>query len=115
MESTETHLDMESLLELKEVMEDDFPLLINTYLYDAEKRMLGLHEAAGNNDAEGVRCAAHSFKGSSSNIGAILLVNLLQSAEDCGLNQEMDSISSLVIRIDAEYAEVKQLLHQQIN
>ena len=63
----DTHLDRDVLSALQEVMEDGYPELLDTFLADAEERLSLLREA---DDADQVGAAAHSLKGSSSNMGA---------------------------------------------
>ena len=65
-------LDEEALAELQDVMEDEFGVLIETYLADSRTRISGLKEAADTGDAERLRKAAHSLKGSCINIGTLI-------------------------------------------
>lgn len=67
-------INHEALLELKEVMEDDFALLIETFLADAPERIDELKkiESDGGTPAD-MEKPAHTLKGSSSNIGAMKL------------------------------------------
>ena len=68
------HLDVEALAELQDVMEDEFDVLIQTYLADSRSRIDGLKEALATADPEHFAKTAHSFKGSCINIGAPRLV-----------------------------------------
>jgi HPt (histidine-containing phosphotransfer) domain-containing protein len=83
------HIDNEQLAELKDVLEDEFGVLISTYLTDAKLRLqliraMVLH----NQDYEAVRLAAHSLKGASANLGALLLAELCEKLEhDCKVGQ----------------------------
>ncbi len=109
------HVDLDSLAELKEIMDDDFQMLIETYLVDADERVVNIRSAADAEDAVALRQSAHSFKGSSSNIGAELLAQLLGTAESMGNNNEMGNASTIASDIEAEYIVVKDLLSQQIH
>ena len=44
------HLDVEALAELQDVMEDEFDVLIQTYLADSRSRIDGLREALATAD-----------------------------------------------------------------
>ncbi|MDH5545800.1 MAG: Hpt domain-containing protein [Gammaproteobacteria bacterium] len=66
-------LDLQALEELREVMEDDFSLLIQTFLNDAPVRIDELKSALSAGDVLGLEKPAHTLKGSSSNIGATAL------------------------------------------
>lgn len=62
----DVNIDHKVLSDLREVMEDGYPQLLETFLEDSERRLSQLHEAK---DAAELGLAAHSFKGSSSNMG----------------------------------------------
>jgi len=109
------HVDMTSLAELKEIMEDDFVMLIETYLGDADARMASIRDAVVGGDAEKFRQSTHSFKGSCSNIGAKILTEILADAEAMGNNNEMAKAQKMVVEIEQEYVLVKDILSQQIN
>lgn len=65
---TDMHIDHKVLSDLREVMEDGYLQLVQTFLDDSERRLGQLHAAKS---AEELGAAAHSFKGSSSNMGLL--------------------------------------------
>ena len=78
------HLNLEQLAELKEVLEDEFGVLISTYLTDAKFRLQLIQNGINSQDYEAVRLAAHSLKGASANLGAVILAQLCEKLEhDC--------------------------------
>ena len=87
------HLDMEQLNELKEVLEDEFQVLINTYLIDAQLRLKLIEEGLDIKNYEQVRLAAHSLKGASANIGALILAQLCEQLEhDCKQKSDIQGV-----------------------
>ena len=80
---SDIHLDDAVLAALQDVMEDEYPILLDTFVADSEERLRLLHQARAEGDAQGLRLAAHSFKGSCSNMGAVLLAGLCKELEDC--------------------------------
>lgn len=99
------HIDHQVLKGLREVMEDEYLTLVETFLTDSERRVEQL--LAAKNAAE-LRMAAHSFKGSSSNMGAMVLASLCQQLEECARRPPLYGIEDLISRIDREYQEVKR-------
>jgi histidine phosphotransfer protein HptB len=99
------HIDHKVLSDLQEVMEDGYLQLLETFLEDSERRLSQLHEAK---DADELGMAAHSFKGSSSNMGAMGLAALCQQLEDRVRQQPLYGIEDLINRIDQEYLEVQR-------
>ena len=78
------HLNLEQLSELKEVLEDEFSVLITTYLEDAQLRQQMITAAISAKDYDAARLAAHSLKGASANLGALMLAEICEHLEhDC--------------------------------
>jgi len=104
------HLDYDTLNTLKQVMEDDFELLIDTFVLDSNDRIQTLHRVIKDNQADLIRRAAHSFKGSSSNIGAPRLASLCSALEKKVLTNNFDGLLDDLRAIEREFAQVEILL-----
>ncbi len=101
------HLNLEQLAELKEVLEDEFSVLIKTYLQDAELRQSLIQAAVETHDYEAARLAAHSLKGASANLGALMLAEICEHLEhDCRAGQYKDC-AILNQKIHDEFAIVR--------
>lgn len=113
-----THVDHDVLASLQEIMEDNYPVLLDTFLVDSAERLVQLQKAAAdseaNADRERVSQAAHSFKGSSSNMGAARLADLCSQLEQCA-NKAPGScaIHPLIHKIVAEFELVKPIYEQE--
>lgn len=103
------HLDAQALLRLQQVMEGEYPVLLDTFLADSDERLRLLQVACQGGEAERLRRVAHSFKGSCSNMGAVLLAGLCRDLEDCAGREEMTKIPELIERIERELAIVRIL------
>ena len=106
----EIHLDPEVLSGLQDVMESECPKLLDTFLDDSQKRVEALRKAG--DDAKALGRIAHSFKGSSGNLGAVRLAQLCQrlEAESVG---PASNLGALVDQIDHEFALVKPLYESE--
>jgi len=102
----DTHLDRDVLSALQEVMGDEYSTLLDTFLDDAEERLRILRKAE---DAAQLMNAAHSFKGSSSNMGAIRLAELCHELEQRAKQKNLSGIEKLIREIDGEFAIVRPL------
>ncbi|MHC6226633.1 Hpt domain-containing protein [Pseudomonas sp. X10] len=107
---SDNHIDHKVLSDLQEVMEDGYLQLLETFLEDSEKRLSQLHEAK---DAGELGLAAHSFKGSSSNMGAVGLAELCRQLEERVRQQPLYGIEDLINRIDQEYVEVQRFYRDE--
>ena len=105
-----TNLDTSAIETLKEVMEDEFNLLLDTFFEDSVQRIRDLRTDLDNADAEAFRRTAHSLKGSASNLGAIGLAGLCLKAEEMGLCGKLDGANALIEQIDTEYQLVSETL-----
>ncbi len=108
------HIDQQALATLKDVMEDDFTLLVHTFLQDSESRLKILNDLVAIPEADSLRRTAHSFKGSCSNVGAPLLASYCAELEKKGLNQDFTNLQSHLDKISKEYEQVKNLLLAQL-
>lgn len=106
----EVHLDHKVLSALQEVMEDEYPLLLDTFLSDSQERLRLLHNT---HDADQLIATAHSFKGSSSNMGAIRLAELCHQLEQRAQESSRTGIEKLVAEIDGEFAIVSPLYREE--
>lgn len=107
----DTHIDHKVVSDLQEVMEDGYLHLLETFLDDSQRRLSQLHEAR--NAAE-LGLAAHSFKGSCANMGAVALAQLCQQLEErVRLAPPLYGIEDLINRIDQEYLEVQRFYYSE--
>lgn len=103
-------IDKATIGELKQVMGDEFPLLIDTFNSDSAVRLQAIREGIAAADPEAVRLAAHSFKGSAGNLGAAGLTDLCQQLETQSMTGQLTGGNQLLTQIELEYEQVKSAL-----
>jgi len=103
-------MDPDVLSGLQEVMEGEYPKLLDTFLDDSQKRVEALRRAR--DDAKALGRIAHSFKGSSGNLGAVRLAQLCQLLEAESVEAASD-LGGLVDQIDREFALVRPLYEHE--
>jgi len=106
------HIDTETVEELRELMEEDFDILIQTYLRDSSVRMEELKALLDGDDSDKARNVAHILKGSSSNIGAPDISAIAAKMEDSAKNGDMDTFKSLYPEAEAQYQEVVKAFNE---
>jgi HPt (histidine-containing phosphotransfer) domain-containing protein len=104
------HLDLDALHTLKQVMEDDFSLLVDTFIQDSSSRIATLRQLVQGNDADLIRRTAHSFNGSSSNLGALQLSALCSAIEKKALAGNFNGLAADLAELENEFAKVEQSL-----
>lgn len=103
-------LDMAQISELKDIMEDAFEDLVNTYLQDSESKLQALQAALESGDAVKVGELGHSLKGSSLNICAEPLSQFFKQIEDNGKQGNLEPIGELLSQANTEFQAVKNQL-----
>ena len=92
-------LDQSLVDELRDVMGGDFSMLVDSFERDGRQRLEALRSAVDDGDAENLRAISHSFKGSSSNVGAVAVAETCKvmesAARDGDLGQAGDLLSTL--------------------
>ncbi|WP_108124463.1 Hpt domain-containing protein [Saccharospirillum mangrovi] len=113
-ERPEQHLDEATLADLRILLEAEFNDLIEAFLSDGQQRHADLQEQAQQNpiDADRIRRTAHSFKGSSLNVGATALAALCRQLEDSASAGDLTGAQTLVAEIGTELAELDRLLRE---
>jgi len=107
---TDPHVDRDILDTLREVMEDGYRELLETFLADSESR---LHELQDSTSAKALSDVAHSFKGSASNMGAIRLAALCQDLESNAKEKSPEALAQLVADIHSEFADVRPVYENE--
>ena len=102
-----SHLNNELLNELRELMEDDFSVLLETYLAESQRQFTGARGALESDDLEALKRFAHSLKGSSSNIGAEVLAVLCGKLESGAKHDERDVLPQLLTEVAGELSAVR--------
>ena len=108
------HLDQIILEDLRDVMEDEYATLIETYVNDSIARLQSIKGAVESGVADKIRETAHTLKGSSSNIGAVHLSELCKKLEDMGRNDQTEGAEVLYDAIVAERLLVEKLLNESL-
>lgn len=99
-------LNYEVLNVLQDIMEDNLPLLIKTYMKDSSNRLQAMQAALESKDYESLRLSAHTLKGSSSNLGAEKLKEMCQMLEHAAKTGKLDGAPAALIEIKNEYHQV---------
>lgn len=100
-------LDHNVLDELRMLMEEDFGVLLETYLEDSAKQLQQVTDAWEDGDLEAVRRSAHSLKGASSNVGAVALATLCAHLEQLARQGVTDGVPEALDRVRSELREVR--------
>ena len=97
----ESLIDLETFNNLKELMEDEFSSLIESYLEDAPKLMEDILSSSREADVKVLVRAAHTLKSSSNNLGATALANVSQEIEELGKENKLADATALIPALES--------------
>lgn len=103
-------LDPNAITELRDLMGDEFVVLIDAFQSDSRGQVDAIAEAAARHDAETVRRQAHGLKGACINLGAGDLAELCGRIEDVGRAGDCAMARDLLSPLQSEFAAVSAAL-----
>jgi|GEM_PF-5051852 len=102
----EASLNAEMLNELRELLAENFNELINRYIADSQSRFNTLQTAISELNFKVIYYEAHGIKGSSRNMGANILAEIMARLEALGQGQTAQGLAEVFADAQAEYARV---------
>ena len=103
-------IDQQVLAALKELMEEEFPVLINSYIEDAPKLLADILSSSKEADREILVRAAHTLKSSSNNLGAIKLAMIAETIEKQSQDNKLSVAATLIPSLQAALDETIEAL-----
>jgi len=111
-------IDPESIANLRALSPDDGDVflkeVLGIFLDDTPIRIAELHSSHAAGDAATFTRAAHSIKGSSSNVGASELRAVAEQLEHQSRVQGLTQVAPLVVELEAAFARVQVELQKII-
>jgi HPt (histidine-containing phosphotransfer) domain-containing protein len=107
-------LDHDVLLELREIMQDDYLNLLKTYLGNAPDLVEQVRKAIDAGDVDALLNPVHSLKSSSANVGAMALSALAKDGERLAREGDMDGAARALADIEAAFASAQHALREHI-
>ncbi len=112
MNAVQPSLDVDALKELQVVMGEDFPLLVDAFFDDSGNLLIAIQKAIDEDNAESLRRAVHSLKGSAGNMAARVLAVLCQDLEGLAFSGITVGSGKLMTYIVEEHEQVKAALEK---
>ena len=94
-------------------MEEDIGMLYETYIADSQEKIVELAEVFKSDDYEVIRRLAHSIKGSSKNVGADGVADLLETIESDAKAESLSDRNERISEINRVFDLTKQEISQR--
>ena len=99
-------LDKNLIAELKDVMEADFVMLLDSYITESDKQFVSIKEAWQTKNIELLGRSAHTLKGSCGNIGASGMATLCMQLESKASDNALDGVDELLQELTMVHGNV---------
>jgi len=100
----------EDLAQLKEIMEDEFEMLTTMFIEDSSQLVEQIKELYAAGNAADLRVAAHTLKGSSSNMSALGFSEICKIIEDKAKEGDLNGLDDTIEQLSAAHPQVIQIL-----
>ena len=107
-------IDERVLHDIRDLMEADFPGLVERFIADAGSLLDEIEDALAQDDAGRVHRAAHTLKASSASLGAIALSECAKVFETMGRSGHLDGAADQFATAREQYRLVTELLEQRL-
>lgn len=108
-------INYEQFEDMRDLLEEDFSELVQTYLTDSQQRIVTLRAAqVANDNAIGFE-AAHALKGASANLGATQLIALSDQLEIHCREQKISQHADLIENLSVALQHVEQEINQRLS
>ena len=114
MSSDQSPVDAETLDSLRELMEEEFPELVQSYLDDTRDLLDKIADAIKNGDTKELQLHAHALKSSSANMGALGVSSNAAELERLGKEGTTENAAPLLDNVREEYANVRTVLEREL-
>lgn len=112
--SSEAVLDAKVLGELKEIMEEDYLGLLQTFLHNAPGLLSEARQAVIAGDIEAMIRPVHSLKSSSANVGAMRLSELARETERCAREGELAAAGRSFAAVEKAFGIAEAALREHL-
>jgi len=104
------HINYEALNDLADVLEEDFPVIIDSFIASSSNILDSIPPSLLIDDLNSFVIKIHSLKGSCRNIGAEYLAELCMIDEVHAKKEQVDKVDPLLKEIRKEFEIVKKAL-----
>ena len=105
-------LDQSLVDELRDVMGADFTTLVDSFERDGLQRLEALRAAVDTGDQEALRAVSHSFKGSSSNVGAEDVADTCKTMEEAAREGALSQAGDHLETLESQFREALDALRK---
>ncbi|ACB77134.1 Hpt domain-containing protein [Opitutus terrae] len=107
-------IDQQSIQNLRELNPGDndefLREIVGIYLEDTPLRLTELEQSLAAGEVPKFTRAAHSIKGSSANVGAMLVRGVAETLEHQSAKEGLDHVAPLLANLKAEFARAREAL-----
>lgn len=111
---SDIYLDEDLFEELRDILDAEFPTLVQTFIADSAVRLGEIRAAFPRGQADEVRKAAHSMKGASANLGLVRLADECRLLEDAAREGRLAGEDARVEAVAREQERAVSILRSRL-
>ncbi|MBF0266173.1 MAG: Hpt domain-containing protein [Gammaproteobacteria bacterium] len=103
-------ISTEDLEQLKEIMDDEFDMLVSMFVDDSTTLVNTIESTIASQDAEALRVASHTLKGSSSNMCVLSISGICANIESKAKEGDFSGLEELLSELKEIHPKVIDML-----
>ncbi|SNT69917.1 Hpt domain-containing protein [Psychrobacter sp. LV10R520-6] len=107
-------INHEQFEDMRDLLEEDFADLIQTYIIDSQQRIKLLRTTQASDDNANGFEAAHALKGASANVGATHLVTLSEQLQEACRKRNIGQQAKLIDQTAIALQQVELEIHKRL-
>lgn len=108
-------IDVVVLEQLKEMLGDDFVLILDSFRAEGKSIMLSMEQGSEASDMTAMKEGAHAMKSMSGNVGAMMLSDLSDKLQIAAANGDADSVADLWPQVKSQFSAALDELETHSN
>lgn len=104
-------INMEILNQLREILGEDFALILDSFNEEGEKLIKAMSSAMEDRNMDLIKEAAHSMKSMSGNVGAMLLSELADQMQIASANADAVKVEEIWPQVRDQYSLAVDVLN----
>ena len=107
-------LDVSSLQEFRDIVDEQFPILVKTYLEDGQRYIVEIRSALACGDIAGARMRAHTLKSSSGYLGAVDMKRIAEKIDGLAGDHPIEEAKQIASQLDIVFQKTKEALSRYL-
>lgn len=107
-------IDVSLLQEFRSIVDEQFSMLVQTYVKDGQRYIREIHQALESNDMIGAKMRAHTLKSSSGYLGALVIKRIAEQIDELDDDSPIEEAARIAAPLIVAFQKTKEALSSYI-